>query len=251
MSLCCPPGRGCNCSEREEPCVLELCRQAIDDPHAALVVERWNELRHTRSASRGERRFRRRAYERARDRALPVLLMRSERRPRAPAARRRSRAAAREPAQLTAERGPMTRVEALLRHYRNAARRWSASAGVRGRERAEVRGREPPTARTSLGAQSAASGGRLIVRQVAAADAAARIALGLSCQRTAAPSLGGVVMRSAKTRGEPGEHLARSLFAGWMSEWVLHARLPLPRASARETARDAGREDCFPAVSRG
>jgi hypothetical protein len=78
MALCCPPRHGCNCPERDEPCILELCRQAMDEERAALAVRRWETLQGTPSRTRDERRFRARAYERARDRALPVLLMRAQ-----------------------------------------------------------------------------------------------------------------------------------------------------------------------------
>ena len=89
MRLCCPPGRGCNSSAGGEPCVLKLCRLAAsDEPLAALALVRWEEwnlaCRRDR-ARRHERRFRRRAYERARDAALVAVLMR---RARVPAARR-------------------------------------------------------------------------------------------------------------------------------------------------------------------
>jgi hypothetical protein len=77
MSVCCPHGRGCNCVERDEPCILGLCRQATDEEHAALAVRRWEMLQDTAGRNRAERRFRARAYERARDRALAVLLMRA------------------------------------------------------------------------------------------------------------------------------------------------------------------------------
>jgi hypothetical protein len=89
MRLCCPPGRGCNSSAGDEPCALKLCRLAAsDEPLAALALARWEEWNlacRRDHAGRSERRFRRRAYERARDAALVAVLMR---RARVPAARR-------------------------------------------------------------------------------------------------------------------------------------------------------------------
>jgi hypothetical protein len=78
MRWCCPPRLGCNRQGEAEPCALELCEAARDDfPEAALALLRWEELQraceHRRSDR--ERRFRRRAYERARDRALIALAM--------------------------------------------------------------------------------------------------------------------------------------------------------------------------------
>src|SRR5205085_11354154 len=79
MPRCCPPGRGCNAPQRDEPCVLELCRAAREEPEAALAAQRWEEWQRARrrAGARGERRFRRRAYERARENALAVLLARA------------------------------------------------------------------------------------------------------------------------------------------------------------------------------
>src|SRR2546430_17741727 len=88
MRRCCPPGRGCNAAERgePEPCVLELCRAAREEPEAALAVLRWDEWQQAprRAMGRAERRFRRRAYERARENAPPLLLMRAHALPRHP-----------------------------------------------------------------------------------------------------------------------------------------------------------------------
>jgi hypothetical protein len=58
--------------------VLELCRAAAaEEPDAALAIDRWEELRRADAApSSRERRFRRRTFERARDRALQALAMR-------------------------------------------------------------------------------------------------------------------------------------------------------------------------------
>jgi hypothetical protein len=80
MSACCPPGHGCNAPNDAEPCALELCRAAAsEDRDAALAVARWDELEHAcgRQNGDGEPRFRRRAYERTRDRALISLAMRT------------------------------------------------------------------------------------------------------------------------------------------------------------------------------
>lgn len=78
MQSCCPSGRGCNASDDEEPCALSLCRSAVaEGGYASLALERWRELQKARRLHRGdrERRFRRRAFERARDRALIALAM--------------------------------------------------------------------------------------------------------------------------------------------------------------------------------
>jgi hypothetical protein len=81
MCLCCPPGVGCNASERDESCALELCYEAAAQaPPAALAVARWEIWQASRaSASKGEQRFNRRAYERARDYALAALLLHARR----------------------------------------------------------------------------------------------------------------------------------------------------------------------------
>jgi hypothetical protein len=76
MAECCPPGRGCNSPRRDEPCVLTLCSLDKQEPDAAMALARWEELQEVASEDRGERRFRRRAFERARDRALQALAMR-------------------------------------------------------------------------------------------------------------------------------------------------------------------------------
>jgi len=81
MPICCPPGRGCNSSQRDEPCVLQLCRDvAGEEPQAAQAVARWDAFREASRARVGkrERRFRRRTYERSRDDALGTLLMRAQ-----------------------------------------------------------------------------------------------------------------------------------------------------------------------------
>jgi hypothetical protein len=80
MGLCCPPGIGCNAPGKQEPCVLELCREAASERReAALAVARWDDFQQVSGGGRSkqEQRFRRRAYERARDDALGMLLMRA------------------------------------------------------------------------------------------------------------------------------------------------------------------------------
>jgi hypothetical protein len=76
MAECCPPGRGCNSPNGDEVCALTLCGVDKHEPDAALALARWEELQHTAAQERRERRFRRRAFERARDRALQALAMR-------------------------------------------------------------------------------------------------------------------------------------------------------------------------------
>jgi hypothetical protein len=75
MAECCPPGRGCNSPNGDEVCALTLCSVEKHEPDAALALARWEELQRTAAEERGERRFRRRAFERARDRALQALAM--------------------------------------------------------------------------------------------------------------------------------------------------------------------------------
>ena len=75
---CCPPGHGCNADGDSEPCALNVCRDAApghDD--AAEAVVRWGVLQAAceHRCSNRERRFRRRAFERARDRALLALAL--------------------------------------------------------------------------------------------------------------------------------------------------------------------------------
>src|ERR1700733_2122705 len=75
MADCCPPGHGCNAPGGAEPCALTLCRAAADeDGDAALALDRWQSLEAS-SEGDGQRRFRRRAFERARDQALIALAM--------------------------------------------------------------------------------------------------------------------------------------------------------------------------------
>ena len=79
MATCCPPGHGCNAPNGAEPCALALCRAAAqDEEDAAVALARWGALEAAsqQNCGEGERRFRRRAFERARDRALISLAMR-------------------------------------------------------------------------------------------------------------------------------------------------------------------------------
>jgi hypothetical protein len=60
--------------------MLALCRAASEEePTAARAVARWAEWRQAciRASAKSERRFRRRAYERARELALAALVMRA------------------------------------------------------------------------------------------------------------------------------------------------------------------------------
>jgi hypothetical protein len=78
MRPCCPPGHGCNAGGGAETCALELCRAAAAvEKDAAVALKRWSSLEVAIERGRGERecRFRRRAFERARDRALIALAL--------------------------------------------------------------------------------------------------------------------------------------------------------------------------------
>jgi hypothetical protein len=78
MALCCPPGHGCNAPGGGEPCALALCEAAAqEEEDAALALSRWGafESAAEQNCGDGERRFRRRAFERARDKALIALAM--------------------------------------------------------------------------------------------------------------------------------------------------------------------------------
>ncbi len=78
MALCCPPGHGCNAPGGDEPCALALCREAApEEQDAAVALSRWGALQDASEGvcGDGERRFRRRAFERARDRALIAVAM--------------------------------------------------------------------------------------------------------------------------------------------------------------------------------
>jgi hypothetical protein len=91
MATCCPAGHGCNAPDRGESCALELFGAAAPrDVEAAQALERWRALLEAvdRGCGERERRFRRRAFERARDRALIGLAMSTEQ---VPAVRKDSR----------------------------------------------------------------------------------------------------------------------------------------------------------------
>src|SRR5690348_7641094 len=97
MRRCCPPGHGCNHPSGHERCALEVCAAGTDrEPEATGALERWGALLLVSAERPGSReeRFRRRAYERSRDRALILLALRSDLWPterRAPARPRRTR----------------------------------------------------------------------------------------------------------------------------------------------------------------
>ncbi len=74
MAQCCPPGHGCNAPGGGEPCALALCQAAArEEADAAIALSRWGDFE--AASEQGERRFRRRAFVRARDRALITLAM--------------------------------------------------------------------------------------------------------------------------------------------------------------------------------
>jgi hypothetical protein len=78
MRWCCPRAHGCNDPAGAEPCALDVCRAAAAEvSDAALALERWSALQRAceRPRSDSERRFRQRAYERSRDRALVALAL--------------------------------------------------------------------------------------------------------------------------------------------------------------------------------
>src|SRR5579884_497426 len=82
MALCCPPGHGCNAPGGGEPCALALCRAAAkEEEDAAVALARWDALEAVAEGDSGDgkRRFRRRAFERARDKALIALAMTRDR----------------------------------------------------------------------------------------------------------------------------------------------------------------------------
>jgi hypothetical protein len=81
VSACCPVSHGCNAPGATEACALELfAAKAAEVVEAAEAISRWRiyqkacELRRNEN----ERRFRRRAYERARDEALIALALRQQ-----------------------------------------------------------------------------------------------------------------------------------------------------------------------------
>jgi hypothetical protein len=78
MHWCCPPGHGCNASNGSEACALALFRAvAAEETTAARALARWNAFTEAeQSGGQRERRFRRRSYERARNRALIAVAMR-------------------------------------------------------------------------------------------------------------------------------------------------------------------------------
>lgn len=67
MRPCCPPGEGCNAPRGDEPCALSELRMTRR-PEAQRALDLWRQYRD--SGSGRNRRFLRRAYGRARDRAL-------------------------------------------------------------------------------------------------------------------------------------------------------------------------------------
>ncbi|MGI8802383.1 MAG: hypothetical protein ACR2KV_09460 [Solirubrobacteraceae bacterium] len=68
MSVCCPPGEGCNSLSGQEPCSLSRLRRA-SSPEADRALKLWRRYVQARGAAR-ERRVLRRAYGRTRDQAL-------------------------------------------------------------------------------------------------------------------------------------------------------------------------------------
>src|SRR5256885_11079477 len=79
MAWCCAAARGCSSAEHEEPCSVVLLRAvAGQEPKAQLALQRWAELERVRDERKATRRFRRRAYARARERALVALAMGTE-----------------------------------------------------------------------------------------------------------------------------------------------------------------------------
>jgi hypothetical protein len=68
MKRCCPPGQGCNARGADEPCALTALRRA-SGADAKRALELWERYERAAASRRG-RRFFRRSYERARDRAL-------------------------------------------------------------------------------------------------------------------------------------------------------------------------------------
>jgi hypothetical protein len=73
MKACCPQGQGCNApAGREEPCLLRRVKRS-DSPDAGRALALWERfvLAQRSHGSRRERRFLRRAYQRARDDAFP------------------------------------------------------------------------------------------------------------------------------------------------------------------------------------
>src|SRR5437764_12605520 len=120
MAWCCPPGRGCNAPGRDEACALTLCAAVADkEADAALALARWDELQRVAARERdAERRFRRRAFERTRDRALRALAMRVK--PSMLTKKstiRAGRARVRRPPRRTIRRAPRARPGPRARHH--------------------------------------------------------------------------------------------------------------------------------------
>src|SRR5690349_19978826 len=73
VHACCPAGLGCNSPDPEAGCALErIVEVAADMEQARRALARWDLFVRVsdRPPGDGERRFRRRAYARARDAAL-------------------------------------------------------------------------------------------------------------------------------------------------------------------------------------
>jgi hypothetical protein len=70
MRRCCRPGEGCNARHPDEPCALTELRRA-ETPTAQRALDLWERYERSDAPPRS-RRFLRRAYERARDDALPA-----------------------------------------------------------------------------------------------------------------------------------------------------------------------------------
>src|SRR5438309_9553964 len=82
VHACCPDGLGCNSSDPESGCALELIAEvAANLEQAARALSRWDVLLRLsdQPPNDGERRFRRRAYARARDAALIAIALRQPR----------------------------------------------------------------------------------------------------------------------------------------------------------------------------
>ena len=79
MRHCCPQSRGCNAVDDDQACALELfAASAPELEEAAVALSRWSIFQKACEHRRNdhELRFRRRAYERARDEALIALALR-------------------------------------------------------------------------------------------------------------------------------------------------------------------------------
>ena len=90
---------------------------------AALAVRRWEVLQGTPARNRHERRFRARAYERARDRALAALLMHAQLMSPSGGSRRPARIGQSERPRSAPNARQMTRLDVLLGQYRGRRRR--------------------------------------------------------------------------------------------------------------------------------